>query len=464
MNPSIRRRLLISLLSAILSAWALMAISSYLDIRYEVEELQDAQLAQSARVLLAFNTTNLEEQSANAPQSNDLPDAGQRLFGHKYENKLAFQIWSRPGKLVLKSANAPPFPLSEHEYGYENKDIFGRRWRVFSLPDDNSPMIIKVGERDDIRQDLIHSVALRTLIPVVIALPLLALLIWFGIGRGMAPLEKVARQVEHRAPNYLQPVESSGVPIEAKPLVDSLNNLFERLAMAFESERRFTADAAHELRTPLAGLKAQAYVALKSNSELSRQKALNLVVEGVDRSTHLVQQLLTLARIDPEAGLTEYENVDLCIIANSVINDLTPQAQDKNIALNGSKEGQALVRGNKGALSILVRNLVDNAIRYTPPGGKVDINIERDEKNILLHVADSGPGIPEDEREQVFKRFYRRLGTQAPGSGLGLSIVSRVAELHHATLTLEESTYKGLQVNIDFSAVETNMEREAERT
>lgn len=461
MNPSIRRRLLVAVLSTILVAWAFMAVSGYFDIRYEVEELLDGQLAQSARVLLAFNTTNLGAQTSPAEQKkaqeDKLPDIQKRLFGHRYESKLAFQIWTNENKLALRSANAPTIePLTDKEYGYDDRTVLGHRWRVFSLPDDNSTIVVQVGQRYDIRQELITNVTTQTLLPIIIVLPLLTVIIWLGIGRAMAPLIKLARQVEIRAPNHLQPVDIQGVPKEAKPLVNSLNNLFGRLEMAFDGERRFTSDAAHELRTPLAGLKAQAQVALKSQNVQNREKALNLVVKGVDHATHLVQQLLTLARLDPENGIAEYEDVNLSNVTGEMLANLIPYAESKGINLSFNDNGDnapKMIKGNADALTILIRNLVDNAIRYTPQDGTIEVSIFRDENLCVLRVADSGPGIPPNDREQVFKRFYRRLGTQASGSGLGLSIVSRIAELHHAYLRLGTSTYKGLQIDVGFHAV-----------
>lgn len=460
MNRSIRRRLLVAVLSAVLFSWSFMAVMGYLDIQHEVEQLLDAQLAQSARVLLAFNTTNLEEQKPQEEDENTqkdkLPDVPKRLFGHRYESQLAFQIWTNENKLALRSANAPvAFPLTDKEYGYDDRTVMSHRWRVFSLPDDNSTIVVKVGQRYEIRQKLIGNVATQTLVPIVVALPVLALLIWLGIGRAMAPLVRLARQVEIRAPNHLQPVETTRVPKEAMPLVESINNLFGRLDRAFDGERRFTSDAAHELRTPLAGLKAQAHVALKSNNIESRAKALNQVVKGVDHATHLVQQLLTLARLDPDSGIAEYEDVNLSNVSGEVLANLIPYAESKAIKLSLLDEagaGKNLIKGNKDALAILFRNLVDNAIRYTPENGTIDVTIFRNDSYITVRVADSGPGIPEDDREQVFKRFYRRLGTQASGSGLGLSIVSRITELHHAEIKLDESVYKGLQIDVIFKA------------
>lgn len=453
MNHSIRRRLLVALSGAIILSWSLMAIFSYLDIRYEATELLDAQLAQSARALLAFNTTALGEEQAPSELPKEgkiLADDTRRLFAHRYENKLAFQIWRSADQVELRSANAPIFPFSDKEYGFSDEDLMGHRWRVFSLPDDNSTRVVKVGEQYDVREALIHSIALRTLLPLAFALPFLGMLTWFGVGRALAPLEKLATEVYNRAPSYLEPVEEASVPREAKPLVDSLNNLFNRLDMAFEGERRFTADAAHELRTPLAGLKAQAQVALRTTNPETRQKALANLVVGVDRSTQLVHQLLTLARLDPDNTAIQFQPVNLRDLINRVGSDLAGAARQKKIALHATIKDTGNVDGDPDALAILLRNLVDNAIRYTPEGGRIDLEVSKNDQGYLLSVADSGPGIPEEEREQVLKRFYRRLGTKAPGSGLGLSIVSRIAELHCAELSLKTSPLEGLQIDVLF--------------
>lgn len=465
MNHSIRRRLLVALSAAIIVAWSLTAALSYIDIRFEVTKLLDAQLAQSARVLLAFNSTNMEEPAT--PSEGDaknemLPGTAERLFAHRFENKLAFQIWRTPDELALRSANTPTVPISTKEYGYTDEDVMGHSWRVFSLPDDNSPMVVKIGEQYEIREALIHSIAIRTLLPVALGLPFLVLLTWFGVGRALAPLERLATQVQNRAPSYLEPVEDNGVPKEAKPLVDSLNNLFDRLDMAFEGERRFTADAAHELRTPLAGLKAQAQVALKTANDQNRIKALNNVVQGVDRATHLVHQLLTLARLDPDTGLTNFQDVNLRDIVTRVSSDLAMTAEEKQIILHEQFKEEGKVKGQGDALAVLLRNLVDNAIRYSPEGGRVDIEVGKTESKFFLRVSDSGMGIPEDDRENVFKRFYRRLGTKAPGSGLGLSIVSRIAELHQADISLDTSSYGGLQVTVQFADIIENPTTEPE--
>ena len=233
-------------------------------------------------------------------------------------------------------------------------------------------------------------------------------------------------------------------------MVDALNALFNRLHVAFNNIRRFTADAAHELRTPLAALKTHAQVAYRATDDESRNEALQQVIEGVDRATHLVEQLPTLARLDPESDLVKQESTDLCMLTEEKLPDIAPMALEKHIDLSFYPCRQGIVIGRHAMLGILVRSLVENAIRYTPEGGKVEVCINRIHDKVIFNVEDSGPGILPEEQKLVFKRFYRHLGNSAAGTGLGLSIVKRVAEIHHAEIVLGESEYHGLKVEIGF--------------
>jgi len=264
-------------------------------------------------------------------------------------------------------------------------------------------------------------------------------------------LQQLKQEVKQRTANRLEAVAMIGVPEEVTPLVKALNDLFARLESAFEGERRFTADAAHELRTPLAALKIQAQVALRSTDTAERQIALENVLRGVDRATRLVEQLLILARVDPETAALDYQPVDLHGLAATVMRDLEPLAHAKQIALSLEERAANIsykVLGDDAQLNLLLRNLVDNAIRYTPKGGCVSVSV-RNLAGLTLEVLDTGPGIPEAEREQVLQRFYRISGTGQDGSGLGLSIVRRIAELHGARLVLSDNeTGSGLLASV----------------
>jgi len=317
--------------------------------------------------------------------------------------------------------------------------------------------MVQVAEPLAGRESLARHITLKMLLPTFIALPVLALLIWFGVGAGLRPLQQLKQEVKQRTASRLEPVAMAGVPEEVAPLVKALNDLFGRLQHAFEGERRFTADAAHELRTPLAALKIQAQVALRSTDATERHVALENVLRGVDRATRLVEQLLTLARVDPETAAIAFKQIDLRGLAAIVMRDLEPLAHAKQIEIS-LEEGVASnipcnVFGDDAQLGLLLRNLIDNAIRYTPVGGRVSVSV-RNAAGVTLEVRDTGPGIPEAEREQVQQRFYRIAGSGQDGSGLGLSIVRRIAELHGARLELRDNdTGSGLLARVLWPAV-----------
>lgn len=444
---SIRSRLLALLLGATTLVWLVAALSSFFDTHQEIDELFDAQLAQSARVLLAQAGHELAEGAGHDGQEIEIEHGGE---GHKYEQKIAFQVWSKDGRLLLRSASAPSGRMTERSAGFGDSVLDGRHWRVFSYWDGRREFQIQVGERHDIRNELAWGISLRLAFPFLFALPVLALLIWVGVGRGLAPLKRITGEVARRTPQRLAPIEAAGVPVEISPLVDSLNTLLLRLEQALEGERRFTADAAHELRTPLAALKTQAQVSLRAADEASRRHALEQVVRGVDRATHLMEQLLTLARLEHEAAAA-HESVDLRAVAAGCLGELASAAAAGKVELILKKGEAGQVVGDAVMLGVLVRNLVDNAIRYTQAGGRVTVGATAEDGRIVLEVADTGPGIPAESRSRVWDRFYRLPGSATGGSGLGLSIVKRIADLHGATVTLEKGEGgSGLRVRVAF--------------
>ncbi|MFA7239938.1 MAG: ATP-binding protein [Sulfuricellaceae bacterium] len=442
---SLRARLLFLLLSASLLLWGMAAVMSYVEAHHEIDELYDAHLAGTARILLSQVGQEAAEVEGIGAHSYEEHGADY----HKYERKIAFQVWDAAGKLVMRSANAPTALFIEDRDGFGDARINNRTWRVFSHWDEKHHFRVQIGERHDVRDELTESVVYSLVYPFLFALPLLALLVWLGIGKGLAPLRAITADVARRKPQNLQPLEADGAPDEIRPLVASLNGLLTRLNTALENERRFTADAAHELRTPLAALKTQAQVAQRSIVEDERRHALRQVVDSVDRATHLVEQLLTLARLDPGAVPPRMEKLALRTLAVECAAALAPQAMDKSIEISVAESAADIV-GNAAMLRILLRNLVDNAIRYTPRGGWVTLDVQQAASRVVLVVSDSGPGIAPEERGQVVRRFYRVLGSFEEGSGLGLSIVQRIAELHGATVALGESAVGGLAVRVGF--------------
>ena len=455
MTISLRRRLLIVLLCAVSGAWVFLATANYIDSRHEIGELLDAELVQSAMVLLALSDHELMEQRLTGPTTIAIDDNSitpKDGLTHKYEKKLAFQVWLGDATLAIRSSSAPSIHLSSVTSGFSDQIIANQAWRIYSIQHKKVPILVQVGERYDVRGDLTEQIVRRMLSPMITTLPILALMIWYGVGFAMKPLNRLAREVATRAADYLSPVDHHNVPIEAQSLVHSLNALLTRLQKAFDSERRFTADAAHELRTPLAAIKAQAQVAQRTHVQQDQQRALQQVINAVDNATRVAQQLLTLARLDPAIPLTGLKKVDLTHLASTVIAELVPLALKKHIDISLAEPSHGIVHGTSDALTILLTNLVDNAINYTPEDGSIVVGVTRHEDHIILSVADSGPGIPADEREKVLERFYRGRDVTEPGSGLGLSITQRIAELHQARIVLGESSLGGLLIEVIFPA------------
>jgi two-component system OmpR family sensor kinase len=356
---------------------------------------------------------------------------GRRVAG---VSEIVTQIWDRDGVLVYWSQPGMGLPVPATE-GYATVNHDGRTWRVYTLV--QGTHALQVAQAEDERAAIATQTAMRTLIPFLALLPIFGALIWLGVGRGLEPLEAMSRAVAKRRPDAMAPLAERGLPEELRPLVASLNDLLARLSEALAVQRRFTADAAHELRTPLAALKLQLDLARRNGAARDGAAGLDDLEAGVARASHVVEQLLTLARVEPEALAQQRTACDLVAIARDAIVARAALAADKSIDLGLAHETPATVDGDPASLAILLSNLIDNALRYTPRGGRIDVAVDSDEAGATLSVADTGPGIPFEERERVFDRFFRGTGNHDPGSGLGLSIVKRITDAHHATITLD---------------------------
>jgi len=312
-------------------------------------------------------------------------------------------------------------------------------WRHFAVWDRHRDFRIVVSEEHDLRTQLMRKIVLHIASPLALGLPFLVLLLWFSIRAGLQPLNVLTREIGARKAENLAPLDVEGVPREVLPMVEALNALLARVDQALEGERRFTANAAHELRTPLAAIQAQMHGVRSADTEVERQQAIARLQEGVERSIRLVGQMLTLARLDPEQQLPDPQPVDLGEVAQTVCAELAPLALQRRQEMElNVQDSLPSISGNPDMLCALVRNLVDNAIRYTPDAGHIEINVQRHENCVLLQVRDDGPGIAPAQREQVFARFYRLAGHDQPGTGLGLSICRRIAELHKTRITLDD--------------------------
>ncbi|MBX3603687.1 MAG: sensor histidine kinase N-terminal domain-containing protein [Piscinibacter sp.] len=443
LRGSLQGRLLGLVVGSVVAVWLAAALLTWRDAQHELDELLDSHLAQAAALLVARQAHDLEEEEAF-----DAPSL------HRYASRVAFQVWHE-GRLTLRSANAPLHPMGGHVRGFATLPLDGRPWRVFAAAGAERDVTVYVGEQLDSRAAILRG-ALRGLLgPLLLALPPLALLAGWAVRRGLRPLHRLGAEVALRDPQALQPIATGPalLPAELAPLVDALNRLFGRIATLLESERRFTADAAHELRTPIAAIRAQAQVALGADADApTRTRALQATLQGCDRAAHLVDQLLTLARLEAAAPAGR-DPVDLAAVAREVLAALAPAAlaRDQQLALEAS--APCPLPGHAALLAVLVRNLADNALRYSPDGARIDVAVERAGTGVRLRIEDSGPGLAEPDRRRLGERFFRVAGHAASGSGLGWSIVRRIAEAHGATVTTARSAARGgLAVEVVFPA------------
>ncbi len=455
---SIRGKLLVLLLPAVLLVVVAAEAGIYVATRNEVDNLIDAQLTQAATVLLNLSGHELLEHEQLHADGNvtatDVPSLLDVLH-HTYEQVVAFQVWLGGGtkRLVMRSDRSPTVALSDRSYGFRDSLIDGQAWRVYALSNSDQGIRVLVAINKQSIGELRDRIARQALVPAVIALPVLGLLIWLAVSRAIRPLRLITDDVRRRRPDDLAPLNSTVTPEEVRPLVDALNALLQRVGQAFDNEQRFTSDAAHELRTPLAGLKLQAQLASQTTDEATRRTALQRVILGADRATHLVQQLLTMARLNPETALSTATSIDVVKVAAQVLSEADRDAHAKHITLTLEAPVGVRISGDPDAVGILVSNLVRNAIEYTPHDGKVEVTVMADGGGAVLCVEDSGPGIAVDEHDKIFKRFYRQPGTGGTGCGLGLSIVKRIADLHAANISLGKSANGGLRVEVHFSGL-----------
>lgn len=466
MKPSISRRLVINLLIAVAAIIILTACGIYYITNIDIQKRIDAQLISSNLVFQAIlEGNNLSPASLKNIQIalSQIPSEHQKILEHyqalkstnstfNYDEALQYQVWDHKGNLLLHSAQAPTLPMSNGQPGFSNFFINGASWRVYTDDNQQEHITVIVAENYLQQEILKNAVATNNLIIMLISFPLLGILIWLIVTQSLVNVRRAANEISQRAAGYLEPVSLDNIPVEIEPLIEELNKLFESLRQAFEREQRFAADAAHELRTPMAAIRTQTQVALNSQSTQDLKAALYKILSGVDRSAHVVQQLLTLSRLNPGSSMDQQNAVNIVIIVTDIISELAPLAieNDTELEFICAKNNITLL-GNAASLGILVRNLVDNAIRYTAKSGKVIIELEEKPGEVILRVTDNGPGIPEKLHSRVFERFFRVLGTQKPGSGLGLAIVQQISTLHHAKLTLgkpEQGT--GLVVEINF--------------
>jgi len=432
---SIRRHLLISLLLALTVGVLVASAAVYLLARQEANDLFDYHLEQVARSLPGRSFSAIDPEVQSIEQSDD--------------GSVVIQIWDRAGVQLYFSRPSSRLP-ERAELGFSTVQTPNGAWRVYSSLVGNN--VVQVAQPMQSRRQLAQDIALRTIVPLLLLVPVLGVAILLIVGRGLQPLRRIAAEVDARSASALEPVKEAPVPEEVQPLVQALNSLLGRLGRALSAQRAFLADAAHELRTPLTAIQLQTQLLARAQSEEERADALQKLQAGVQRGSHLVQQLLTLARQEPAAAERVFTRIDLVDLARTVIAERTVLALERGIDLGLARVEARELLGDPEALQALLGNLVDNALRYSPAGGKVDVEVYGAGKQSMLVVSDSGPGIPPQERERVFDRFYRVPGNRAPGTGLGLAIVKNIAEIHGARVELQDAPGGGLRVVVAFPA------------
>lgn len=437
--PSLRARLTGALLLAVLAFAALQAAVTYRTARAETEALFDAQMQRIA--------LSLSGRLGAGALSDDAPAADTPAA-----REMIIQIWRADGVMLYRSPQGRLLP-PQTVIGFSDTVAGGEPYRIYALR--TATQVVQVAQQTEARGRMAGQLALRAVVPVALLAPVLMLIVWWVVGRAIGPIERVRRQVAARRPDDLAPLPTAGLPAEVRPLVGEMNGLLTRLSAAWDALTHFTADAAHELRSPLAALRLQAQSLQRAETPEARQIAEGRLLAGIDRATRLVEQLLALARQEAAGEGAELVSLDLTALARNALADAEPEAARHAIALTlDAPTAHVVLRADEAALAVLLRNLLGNALRHTPPGGQVRVGVREEASVIDLTVEDSGPGIAPDERARVQDRFYRVPGTPGHGSGLGLAIVRAIAERHGAALTLDASpTLGGLRVMLRWPAV-----------
>jgi len=466
---SIRTILLRRLLIALVLILGGGSWISYQEIRHEGEELFDAQLARSARLILSLVQADRGEIEFSSIQKflnenqlitdddsitqNNLFDEDDEILpgGHIYETKLGFQIWNSSGNLVLKSPNLPDNNISTEAQGFSDNRFDDHDWRTFTLTSADGRYRCITAERIDVRSDLIGDIFEGLLQLFIVIVPVLSVTLWLAISQGLKPLQNLTSQIKTRDADKLDAISEGKAPMEIQTITSALNQLLSRLKNALARERRITSDAAHELRTPLAAVKLHAELAGKADNAGDRKAAIDHVLQGIDRTTRLVNQLLDLARLEPESFQQKMYPTDISKLLIEETALQAPIANDKQLDLAITENPEIIASVDETSIRLLIRNLLSNAIAYTTAKGIIRISLQDEDEKFSLIVEDNGSGIPIEERQRVFERFYRLKNHDETGCGIGLSIVMQVVEMHQATLSLDDpDNGTGLRVTVTF--------------
>ncbi len=437
---SLRHRLVLWVSTPMLIATILTLMASFLFAYHEVGEVYDGQLVHSAKVLLQLTQHEIKQDTTlNLDVENT-------ALKHKYEQKLGFRIWLE-NKIITQSVNNQNITRLESPPGFSTQNVDNRAWRFFVYENPDSKIKIEVYEKIAIRYELILQLMIALIIPVLFFIPAILIIVWVSARKVLRPVIKLSDDVDLRGSDDLTAITPDSLPEEIAPLILALNRLFKRLQDSFKREREFTDHAAHELRTPLAAMKTQTQVLIKKASHMPDDCAHGLenLESSINRATHLVEQLLSLARLQNEKLPKQRMDLSECVI--DAVSEIKQNAQKKNIITQIKIEEDLFIHGHDFSIFILLKNLLDNAVKYTPENGQLEINLHKDG---LLEIKDSGSGISEEMKTRVFERFVRADTSGQSGSGLGLSIAQWVAQKHNTEINLLDNQPHGLVIKIDW--------------
>ena len=453
---SIRRRTLTLIIGLMLAGLAVISVLNLHDSNHEIAEVYDAQLAENARLLqgvMRMPMASKDHADLYRAFNQALSEAEPRIDGHPYETKIAFQVWNSRDELLVHTASSPSFSAPPRTPGFSDLvDLNKRHWRAFLLEDKQNGLRIWVGERDDVRADLVDRIVRHTLWPNILGSLILAAMLWLAIGWGLKPLVNMAATLRARHPGSLEPLQLTPLPTELEPMQAALNRMLAQIQQVMGRERRFIADAAHEMRTPLAVLRVHAQNLMEAGSEGERRASLEHLIAGVDRTSRLVNQLLTMARIEPQAGALPPVPIDLAATVRDSLVQLTPWLLSKDLELVFDvSDGIGLVRVDPVAIDIALNNLVTNAANFSPRHAVITVKLVEKKNSYELSVEDEGPGINEQDRDRLFERFYSCANDQ--GAGLGLTIVKAIAVRFGGQITLENRIAGGLRATLEIGRV-----------
>ncbi|MBR7800991.1 ATP-binding protein [Undibacterium fentianense] len=444
---SLQSELIALVLGTVLAVFILIASLTWLDASHEIDEILDSHLTQAASLLVVQEANEIGENE----QQIDAPVL------HRYAQKTLFQVFHE-GRLSLRSANAPITPIRPIDQyftaGFSTIKIDENSWRVFATHGAESDIKVFVAEKIETRASILQAVFRSVLVPLGLALPALGLAIWWSIRRGMRPLRHLSYTLQQRNAGSLEPLSTEHCNIEILPMLNALNDLFQRTNALHQAEQRFTADAAHELRTPIAALRAQAQVAMAESDPIRRQLAMQNTLTACDRAGRLVDQLLTLAKLENQAQIA-LQSTHLSRLIKQCLADLAPRAVHKQQQLSFDCDDgiSDQIQANELLLTVLFRNLIDNAIRYSPSHAIINIRLNKVDKKLCVEIEDSGNGLDQAAIDRLGERFFRTTEQHESGSGLGWSIVRRIAEVHQLVIkTSRSEQLGGFMIHIEFQS------------